>query len=166
MNLRALVISIVAVSIALSGCSGNTAASKLLNNPAPKARVTLLDGDLRSIEEFRGKNVILLFWATTCSLSHRTIERLNDFAAKHGRSKNLEIIAVSIDKYEKLQAVRDKIKFLHLNSIIHSYSGNDIYDEAYMMYQVDTLPYMFLIDPSGLIVAASSDDDDVCEYLG
>ena len=163
------VLSVFIVSTAIlsvgPGCSGSNSA-KLIGQPAPATRVQLLDGDPAPLSQFmgNGKPLVLVFWASTCMYSPRTIESLDKLAVKL-QPRGVQFLAVSIDKNKAESEVRDLIKYRDMGHFVHAFSGNDVHDEAYISFQGDELPYVLVIDGAGKIVAAGHRASVVEEYF-
>lgn len=164
---RALLFFLAGVSwlAALSSCAIGGRSFEWDGKRAPYARFIMLDGSVVPLDELRGKRAVVMFWATTCRYSRTVMERLNNYAKINARRKNFEVIAVSVDKAEKFDEVRQRINLDDLRSMRHAFSGNDIYDEAYMAFDVGVLPKIFVIDARGVVIASGSSDDVVYQAL-
>ena len=102
--------------------------------------------------QFKGKYVLLDFWASCCGPCRK--ENPNVVAAYHKfQNKNFTILSVSIDTEPAnwLQAIRnDKLTWTHVIDVRTAESS------VGLMYNVETIPQNFLIDPAGNIIAKSS----------
>ncbi len=160
-------IGLVWVCIVCSACSNNLKATReLVGKLAPSTKFTLLDGSYLTTQELRGKTAVVMFWATWCNNSRRAIIRLNDFAKRFRGKDKIVFIAVSIDKNEKFQTLKDRIYYDKLDSFIHAFSGNEAYDEAYLSCRGENLPYFFVIAANGNVIDNGYDLDLVFEALG
>jgi thiol-disulfide isomerase/thioredoxin len=112
----------------------------------------MMDGSEVGLINLQGKKVVLLFWAAWCSASRPVHEDLNDLARKYGGRRDVEFIAVSIDKAEDLQKLQDRIRAGKFFDVKQAFSGNEHLDEAYRAFRVDTLPTVFFIDENGTVV--------------
>ena len=147
--------------VVLAGCSG-LAGEKLIGKPAPDPRLFHLeDGSQSFLSDYRGKKVALLFWSTTCNSSRPIVKRLGDFASREASNPKVKIIAISLDKADDLQAVKDRVTYEGLHSIEQMFSGNEDYDEAYQYFRGERLPYIVVIDEKGTVIAADTDDSIV-----
>jgi len=159
------IVSIVILGAVLSGCAAS-GGKNLVGQPAPLTRLTQLEGDVTSLEQYvgRGKPTVLAFWATTCSMSPRAIERV-DAMAKKLRPQGVQFLAISIDKVAAIEDLRGMVKYRRMGEFTHFFSGNDVYDEAYISYRGDQIPYFVVIDGAGTIVASGHKPAVVQEYF-
>ncbi len=160
--LRFKVFSLLLGLVLLTGCTMKNDGG-LVPRPAPPVPFQMLDGNYEVLRDHKGKTVVVLFWETTCRFSRSTIRELNELADKY--KNNTVFYAVSIDKPEKLQDLKERIKADELTNLRHSFSGNEGYDEAYMYLQASWIPHLFVIDPSGTIVYAGRDIEDMEQFL-
>ena len=158
-------LSIILLGFLVVGCSA-ASGSKLIGKPAPLSRVTLLDGDIVALDQFvgHGKPAVLAFWATTCSYSPRAIESLDRIAVKL-KPQGVQFLAISIDKSDAIEKLHGMVKYREMKNLTHCYSGNDVYDEAYISYDGGELPYFVVIDGQGTVVAAGNKASVVEDYF-
>jgi len=150
------------------GCAANNAkvAEQLIGKHTPYTRFTMLDGDLKSMEEYMGKPTVVVFWALWCNKSRRALNKINAFAAPYVAHGTANFIAANIDKAEKFQELKERLQFTHLTSFVHAFSGNEVYDEAYQSFGGGSLPFIVVIDKNGTVVSASNDDKPVYQMFG
>jgi peroxiredoxin len=150
----------------LIGCTSSGPTSKYqIGDPAPYTRFTTIDGKYLAMDEFKGKTVVVFFWAAWCNYSRPALVRVNNFLKKRTDRNEIEVLAVSIDKSSNQQQLLDAIKYQELDTVTNCYSGNDVYDEAFMAFDADTLPHIFIIDKAGRIAAEGHKDSVVYEYF-
>jgi len=150
---RRLIVAMGSVLICMIvGCSPLSDRSKeLVGSPSPDARLLLIDGPETTLSADHGKFMGVLFWATWCNYSKGAIADFEDLARKYAHRGDVSFVAVSIDKYEDLHILRDRIASQELHSLKHAFSGGDVEDEAYQMLRGDRIPYAVLIDPRGIV---------------
>jgi thiol-disulfide isomerase/thioredoxin len=117
-------------------------------DPKPFAVKDLAGKDL-SLESYKGKVVLLDFWATWCGPC--IAELPNVIAAyKKYNPKGFEIIGISLDKEDK--AVLDKFLAAHPDmKWPQFYDGKWWKNEVGQLYGVQSIPATYLIDQNGKI---------------
>ena len=158
---RAALVAVVAMCSACASSGGN----QFVGKPAPATRFSMLSGEYLPIEAFRGKTTVLIFWAQWCTASSPVMKRLNELSQRVKNSGSVIFLAVSVDKSEDETKVRERITYQQLGGFQHAYSGNEVYDEAYMAFEGRELPYVIIVDPAGKVVRAGNSDGFVVEYL-
>lgn len=156
-----LLAMLVLSSVFLNACSTKSK-TILQGEKAPFTRFAMMDGTYKTTDNFRGKNLLLLFWATTCSRSQSVFDDVSEWLAANSRRARIQAVSVSIDKLGKEDKVKSVISKPELSNLQHAFSGNDIYDEAYIAYDVGELPTLVLIDPYGKVIG-SGDSVSVLE---
>lgn len=114
--------------------------------PAPDALWLNEKGTPVSPRDFRGKVVLLNFWATWCAPCVIEMPDLDALQKKY-RKAGLEVVAVSLDE-EGAKAIRPFYMKHNLNHL-------EIYTEgqtAAQAFGVRTMPTTYLVDREGLLV--------------
>ncbi len=115
--------------------------------PAPTFALTDSSGKTISLEKFRGKVVLLDFWATWCTGCKKEIPWFAQFQKTYGR-KGFVVVGVSLDdggwKVVKPFLAHTKVPYRML-------LGDDATAKR---YGIDAMPDTFLIDQQGKIAAA------------
>jgi len=117
---------------------------KLTGKKAPEFTVNDLSGKKVSLSSFKGKPILLNFWATWCPYCREERPYLNALYKEY-KDRGLIIIAVSIDKSAEI--VRSYLKRVPADFVILHDNSN----EAASAYGVYSLPTNFLIDRKGVI---------------
>jgi peroxiredoxin len=114
--------------------------------PAPDFALTSLDGKVVKLSDYRGKAVLLNFWATWCSPCKVEMPWFVDLQKKYG-SDGLVVLGIAMDDTEA-----DKIaKFASEMGVNYPVLlGTDKVSEEYG--NVEYLPTSFYIDRQGRIV--------------
>lgn len=150
----------------LSGCmSVSSHTLELLDKPAQPSKLFLEDGTYSTTEAYKGEELVLLFWTSICHHSENAVIDFNDFAKNFKGHSRTTFLAINIDKFENLDAVREYIQKERLTHLTHAYSGNDLYDEAFQNFRGDLVPYYVVIDKHGIVKVLSARMGDVEEYL-
>ncbi len=118
--------------------------SPLIDTQAPSFALTLFDGKAIRLEDFRGKVVLINFWASWCVPCRAEALALED-AWKRNRDRGVVFIGVNIqDKEEDARAFMKEFGITYLN-------GPDASGKIAIDYGVWGIPETFFIDPQGRI---------------
>lgn len=128
----------------LFSAGGGHAAESLLNHPAPDFARTTLGGTPIRLADFRGKVVLLNFWATWCAPCRVEIPRFTEWQRQFG-PQGFQVLAVSMD--DDPSPVRTFVQRTHPNFPI--VMGDARLGELYG--GVLGVPVTFLIDRSGIV---------------
>jgi peroxiredoxin len=95
------------LALAWPGCSaqepgdapgaGSAAAAETAGDPAPDFTLPDLEGATIRLSDYRGKTVIVDFWATWCPPCVFQVPELNKLRAAHRAQDDLEVIGVAVD---------------------------------------------------------------------
>ena len=120
---------------------------------APDFTVTDLNGKKHTLSEYRGKNVMLTFWATWCPPCIAEIPHLIELRKQIGEDK-LVMLAISyIDQRNTAEAVK---KFVTANPIInYSVTSTDAETMPIPYNLINSIPSSFFIAPDGQIKLAT-----------
>jgi peroxiredoxin len=120
-----------------------------IGKKAPELTLPDVNGKNVSISSFRGKYLLVDFWASWCQPCRA--ENPNVVAAYNQyKNKNFTILGVSLDKKKEnwLQAIKeDQLKWTHVSDLAFWDS------KAVTTFGFTGIPYNVLIDPDGTIIA-------------
>jgi len=116
-------------------------------HPAPEFALKDADGKTVRLEEYKGKVVLLDFFATWCGPCKIEIPWFMEWERKH-KDKGFSVLGVSMDD-EGWEVVKPFLADLKVNYRV--VIGND--STAQLYGGVDALPTTFLIDRNGKIAA-------------
>jgi peroxiredoxin len=114
---------------------------------APAVTVNDLAGTPLRLDNFRGKYVLVEFWATWCAPCVAELPRLQSAYAKY-HAKGLEIVAVSLDETKSAVVDYTKARKIPWKQIHNTTSGGDLVEA----FGVHSIPATFLIGPDGTII--------------
>lgn len=135
---------IVGTVFLLAGCSSKTVSKEGLG-PAPSFTLPSLDGQEKSLEDFKGRPILLHFWATWCPPCREEMPLFQKFYNELGPSG---LVVLGINVGEPPEVVRNFVEELKVTFPILLDEKGKIANK----YGVRGLPTTFWIDPSGEIV--------------
>src|SRR5215475_3407417 len=145
----ALSLCVAAGLITLAGCNSATVKAAVKSDKdrktAPDFALKDADGKTVHLSDYKGKVVLLDFWATWCGPCKIEIPWLKDFQRKY-KDKGFEIIGISMDE-EGWQVVKPFANEVGINYRL--VIGDDTTAQLYG--GVDALPTAFVIDREGKI---------------
>lgn len=128
---------------------------------APAFTIDGIDGNKINLSDFKGKYVLLDFWASWCQPCR--VENPNVVKAyQEFKDKNFTVFGVSLDKDRAAwqQAIKaDQLTWPHGGELM------DFEGPVVRLYQVDAIPTSFIIDPEGKIIAKNLRGADLENFL-
>lgn len=156
---RTLILAFALPLLALAGCSRRAQAGR----PAPDFHLTLHDGRPVSLASYRGRVVLLNFWASWCPPCVQETPALNALAQEFPKG-NVVVLGVSID--EDPVAYRTFLANFH----IAFPTARDPSQALMHRYGTVQIPETYIIAPDGriarkLVSAADWTAPDMVAYL-
>lgn len=120
--------------------------SKTNGEKAPNFTLTDLNGKKVSLEDFRGKNVYLNFWATWCPPCRNEMPEIEKVYQQY---KDKDFVVLAVDLGEDKDTVK---KFIEQNK----YNFNVLLDSdqtVAQQYNISAIPVSYFIDKQGNVVS-------------
>ncbi|MDB5141432.1 MAG: hypothetical protein JWQ66_145 [Mucilaginibacter sp.] len=132
-----------------------------VGHKAPDFTITGLDGKPVKLSDYKGKYVLVDFWASWCAPCRQENPNV---VKQYGiyKSKGLNILGISldVDKDKWQQAVnQDKLSWNHASDL-KNFDG-----PTEKLYHIQAIPSNFMIDPQGNIIAKNITGGDLEEFL-
>ncbi len=136
-------------------------ASTEIGSEAPELKLDDVNGKSVTLSSFRGKYVLVDFWASWCGPCRA--ENPNVLAAYNKfKNKNFTILGVSLDNKKELwqKAIdKDGLPWQQISDLKGWQSG------AAAKYGVQSIPMNFLVDPKGIIIGKNLRGPDLEKKL-
>ncbi|MFS0637554.1 redoxin domain-containing protein [Mesobacillus foraminis] len=122
-----------------------------VKNRAPDFTLQTLNGDEVKLSEYRGKKVLLNFWATWCPPCKAEMPYMQEMYDKY-KKEGFEILAVNSTVTEKSEKdVSEFVKKYELSFLIPMDEKNRVSSD----YEILAYPTSFFIDANGVIRSKS-----------
>jgi thiol-disulfide isomerase/thioredoxin len=173
--LSALLIVVLALAAAVGGFQvarwvrGGTAAvaavsaPDLLGKTAAALALDGIDGERVDLAAFRGKTVLLNFWASWCGPCVEEMPVLDRFAQKH--NADIVVIGVAVEDHDDARAFLAKHPVSYRIALGSAESPDE--SAAFGNYR-NVLPYSVLIDAEGIVRRAEArtfDEGDLDSWV-
>ena len=126
--------------------------------PAPEFVLNDINGDSIKMSQFRGKTVVLIFWASWCPDCRAEVPALKELQAKTDPSK---VVFVSISSDRTVEAWK---RYVAENEM----GGVQLYKDKSKVsedYHVKWIPSQYVIGPDGKVVLGTVMLDKVAKAL-
>jgi len=145
--LTILVLLVAAVGIIFAVVKFNNKEVVVLNKgeAAPAFTLQTLDGNQASLADYKGKVVLLNFWATWCEPCRDEMPALQQAYDKY-KEQGLVVVAANLD--ENNITIKGFINQYQLNFPILIDKGREV---ALDRYKVGPIPTTFIIDKNGVL---------------
>jgi peroxiredoxin len=114
---------------------------------APELAFQDIEGKMHKLSDYKGSNIILVFWATWCAPCHIEIPHLMDLRKKYGKDE-LQIVGISSENQITVKRFAENQKL--------NYTVGTLVERPPEPYvSVRSIPSAFYIDKQGKIKLAS-----------
>jgi len=126
--------------------------------------LTNSDGKKVHLSDYKGKVIVLDFWATWCGPCRASFPKMQELVEKY-KDKNVEFFFINV--WEKMNPVDLKANvtdFIKENK----YSINVLYDfkdEIVSQYKIDAIPSKIIIDKKGNILSMNCSVEDMTTLI-
>jgi peroxiredoxin len=128
-----------------------------VGSEAPDIHLTDPQGIIQKLSDYRGKIVILDFWAAWCQPCRKENQILSQLYKKYNK-QGLEIFSVSLDNKKDLwiRAINvDKITWVQVSDL--KYPSSPIQK----LYNLEEIPQSYILDREGRIIAHNLKGEDL-----
>ncbi len=115
---------------------------------APDFELTTLDGEAVKLSDYRGKKVILNFWATWCPPCRAEMPHMQTYYEEQAAADNVEILAVNLTKEDRGM---EKINTFKEEYGLSFPIPLDKSGEIGALYQAVTIPTSYILDTQGRV---------------
>lgn len=118
--------------------------SPLVGLPAPDFHLDLLDGEHFQLSDYKGRVVVLDFWATWCGPCLQAMPMIDETVSKFDAE---DVMLVAVNLQENPDQIRATLKRLGLDPVV----ALDIDGVAAGRYQANAIPQTVVIDRDGIV---------------
>lgn len=119
----------------------------VIGNPAPPLSVERIDGGKLDLTSYRGRTVVLNFWASWCGPCVEEMPLLDHFSVA-AKDRGISVVGIAV---EDADAVRAFLQEFPVTYPIGLGSSGSPDESAAFGNRRSVLPFSVLIDPSGIV---------------
>lgn len=139
-----LAVGLVLVAVAIVWYRSRPPDQPIVGQVAPAFQLRSLTGATVSLSQFRGRPVLVNFWATWCTPCKKEMPALQAAAADHPK-----LTVLGIDNVEPAVKVRPFVEKLGIRFPVLLDQSGSVVDR----YRIIGMPTSFFIDPGGVLRA-------------
>ncbi len=143
---QAAVFAVIAIMLLLMGAKAwMSHRANVMGKPAPDFVLATYDGRTIRLSDYRGKIVLVNFWASWCHECSKETPEVEAFWEKHKGEGVMVIGPAYMDQPDESRAFVEKYKLTYP-------VGLDVQGRIYQLYHVKGIPETFVIDRNGIVV--------------
>ena len=112
------------------------------NKPMPDFTVEGLDGKTKTLEDYKGKYLVINWWSTTCKPCILEMPGLNELVQNHQERADIEFLAIAWDDKEKLNKFLGSRSFNYFQTLSNP-EVNSIFGNSF--------PKHIIVNPKGIV---------------
>jgi peroxiredoxin len=124
----------------------NTGAAPYMGSQAPGFKLKTLDGGVVTLSQFRGKKVIMNFWASWCSPCKVELPHLQAFWEKYQNNNDVALLTVAGSDSD-LNVLKSIVSSSGYKFIVALDENDDVFNR----YEIISIPKTYFIDRGGVI---------------
>ncbi len=111
-------------------------------------------GENLRLSSLRGQFVLVDFWASWCMPCRAEIPHLKELYTQY-HAAGLEIVSVSADAHAEAWKRAMGQEQMPWKQVLDTYSGTGNFSDVAGGYGVESIPYTFLLDKEGIVIAVN-----------
>lgn len=139
---RYLIFLCLLISIFIISCSKNGEPPPAIGKAAPLFEIRTLEGNNLSLSDFRGKVVLIEFWATWCPPCKASIPEIEALKKKFN-DNDLVVLGINLDEGSD---IKDRVAAFKEAYRITYPIGLDSEGKVSSKYRVSSIPMIYLLD--------------------
>lgn len=162
--IRATILSVLVVAIVYAIVNSSDVGERevlQVGDQAPNFTLVDMEGNQRTLEEYKGKGVFLNFWGTWCEPCKKEMPAMTRQYAVY-KERGVEVLAVNIEQTE-----------FEVSKFINQYNLNfpvviDATGDVKQAYNIIPLPTTLLVNPEGTvtkIITGEMTEQDIARYM-
>ncbi len=125
----------------------------------PPLRLPQVDGAQRSLAEFRGRPLLINYWATWCPPCIKEMPVLDAFATEQG-AQGVAVVGIALDERDAVQQFLQRVPVAYPNLIEAPGAGDS---SVALGNSRNVLPFSVLADAQGQVLAVRAGSFDAAE---
>jgi len=139
-----IAVAVLSLGIMITGCSNDTPKTATVGQPAPNFTLPDLDSDSVSLEDFKGRPMLINFWKINCAPCLSEVDHLQ---ATYEKYDSEELVLLTINVSDGSGTIK---QFQQDNELTFPVLL-DTEGKAIRLYAIPGVPTTFLIDADGII---------------